>query len=111
KWKARLILLSASVLFAFGMMEVGLRIVGFHSTVFQQMDPVTGRSLRPGARGWFTSEGRALVEINSDGMRDREYPLQKPAGTVRIAVLGDSFAEAMQVSLEDSFPKLLEKSL
>lgn len=111
KWKAKLMLLSASMLFVFGVAEVGLRVIGFHSTIFQQMDPVTGRSLRPGAKGWFTSEGRALVEINSDGMRDREYPLKKPAGTVRIAVLGDSYAEAMQVSLEDSFPKLLEKSL
>jgi len=43
------------------------------------------------------------VRINSEGLRDREHPRHKPAGTVRVAVPGDSYAEALQVPLGDAF--------
>lgn len=51
------------------------------------------------------------IDINSHGMRDREHDVAKPAGTIRILVLGDSFMEANQVLFEDSFPSLLEANL
>jgi hypothetical protein len=43
------------------------------------------------------------VRINQFGFRDVEHSLAKPPGTFRIAVLGDSFAEAAQVPLEQTF--------
>lgn len=51
------------------------------------------------------------VRFNSFGMRDREHPIEKPDGTFRVLLLGDSFMEALQVSFEESFPYLLEKRL
>jgi hypothetical protein len=51
------------------------------------------------------------IHINSHGMRDREHEVAKPAGTIRILVLGDSFMEANQVPFEDSLPSLLEANL
>jgi lysophospholipase L1-like esterase len=51
------------------------------------------------------------VQINRAGFRDREHELKKPANTFRIAVLGDSFAEAVQVSREDTFWSVLERRL
>jgi hypothetical protein len=36
------------------------------------------------------------------GYWDSEHEIAKPAGTFRIAVLGDSFAEARQVAQEES---------
>ncbi|HEY2865246.1 MAG TPA: AMP-binding protein [Casimicrobiaceae bacterium] len=43
------------------------------------------RRMRPGAR-------YASVQSNSQGYRSPEVPLAKPAGTIRLAFLGDSFA-------------------
>lgn len=51
------------------------------------------------------------IDINSHGMRDREHDVAKPAGTIRILILGDSFMEANQVLFKDSFPSLLEANL
>jgi lysophospholipase L1-like esterase len=67
--------------------------------------------LRPFTQGCQTIEGSAWVAINSHGYRDRERSVAKPEGTLRIAVLGDSFAEARQVALEDTFVAVLERLL
>jgi lysophospholipase L1-like esterase len=55
------------------------------------------------------SEFASTVRINSDGLRDREYPSEKPPGTFRILVLGDSFTEGLQVDDEEVWPKLAER--
>ncbi len=67
--------------------------------------------MRPNAEGWWREEGNAYLRINSAGLRDREHAKQKPPNTFRIAVLGDSFAEARQVPIEDTFWAILEKKL
>jgi hypothetical protein len=74
-------------------------------------DRYRGVALRPNAEGWWREEGNAYVRINSAGLRDREHAKQKPANTFRIAVLGDSFAEARQVPIEDTFWAILEKKV
>ena len=61
--------------------------------------------------GWYRKEGEAYVRINSDGLRDREHWKIKPLNTFRIAVLGDSFVEALQVPFEESFCYLIEQQL
>jgi hypothetical protein len=64
---------------------------------------LSGFALAPGVEGQYQREGTSYVRINSDGLRDREHPKAKPAGTFRIAVLGDSFTEAMHVPMEQTF--------
>ena len=50
--------------------------------------------------------------FNSDGLRDREYNLEKPVDTVRIAILGDSVAYGDRIdSREEIFSEILEYSL
>ena len=94
------------------LLEVGLRIAGVvHSGSFFTGDLVRGWGLRPGAHAWAIGEAKVYVQINSDGLRDREHAIQKPAGTLRIAVLGDSYVEAMNVPLEKTFPAVLEREL
>lgn len=51
------------------------------------------------------------ITINTHGMRDREHPTAKIIGSYRILVLGDSFMEANQVALNESFSQLLEASM
>jgi len=101
----------AAVAVALVLAELALRAAGFSFPNFWQPDPLTGSALRPGMAGWQQDEGRAYIKINSQGWRDREHAIAKPAGTYRIAVLGDSYVEAMQLELERAFWSLLPERL
>jgi hypothetical protein len=109
--RARLIALLVSTLLALLVAEVALRIAGVSHPNFYGPDPERGWALRPGAEGRWRKEGDALVRINRDGLRDDDHPVPKPAGELRIAVLGDSCAEALQVPADKTFWALLEKEL
>lgn len=66
----------------------------------------------PGLRGRYVRpEFRSRVEINSDGLRDREYRGEKEAGVYRILVLGDSLTAGLQVPAEETFCKRVEATL
>jgi D-alanyl-lipoteichoic acid acyltransferase DltB (MBOAT superfamily) len=58
----------------------------------------------------FDFHGTTLT-INRHGMRDQEYPVAKPAGTVRVAVLGQSYVLGSGVSDGESFEALVEARL
>jgi len=93
--------------------ELGLRVIGYGldtDSAFQP-DPYCGARHVPNYRGWHTKEGRVWIQINSHGFRDRERSLAKPPDTFRIAVLGDSFAEAFQVDLDKTFWSVMERHL
>ena len=83
--------------------EVGLRLAGVSFPVFDDFDATRGMALRPGKEGWYRMEGAGYLKINSLGYRDAEHELPKPANTFRVAVLGDSFVEARQVAIQDTF--------
>ncbi len=53
----------------------------------------------------------AEYHTNSLGFRDREFSVPKPAGTLRMAVLGDSFIEGLAEKQGDTIPKVLEREL
>lgn len=106
-----LALLCAALAVCVIILEVVLRLFGIGYPLWVRADGVTGFSLRPGAAGWQSDEGRAWVAINADGQRDIAHTVIKSSGTYRIAVLGDSYAEARQVPLEASFPRKLEQRL
>jgi hypothetical protein len=112
RWlSGRLVLLLAGLAVALLIAEVGLRVSGFSHFNPYIVDPEVGFSLRPNAEGWWRREGEAYVRINSQGLRDREHTLAKPPDTIRIAVLGDSFAEAFQVPMEKAFWTVMEPKL
>ena len=107
----KLIVVLASVVVSLLVAEVFLRVAGYSYPVFYAPDEHRGWSLRPGMAGWYRKENDVYVRINGDGLRDREHSREKPAGTLRIAVVGDSYAEALQVSLADAFWMVLEQRL
>jgi hypothetical protein len=91
--------------------EVILRVAGITFPVFETYDPLRGKILKPGKRGWYRAEGEGFISVNQYGFRDDEHPVEKPQQTYRIAVLGDSYVEAREVQLEQTFWKLLEHEL
>src|SRR5215204_48438 len=91
--------------------EIALRIVNYSFPTFYSPDEYRGYVLTPRIEGWYRKEGESYVGINSDGLRDIEHSKQKPANTLRIAVVGDSYPEAFQVSLENAFWKVAENRL
>ncbi len=104
-------LVGASLVFTLLFAEGALRIAGVEHPEWYIEDPDLAGRLRPGARGWFRKEGNAYVRINNAGLRDREHTKAKPPGVLRVAVLGDSFAEAMQVDQDRTFWSVLERHL
>lgn len=109
--RTRLLALFVSTTLSLLVAEAGLRIAGVSYPNFYGPDPDRGWGLRPGAHGRWRKEGDAPVRINRDGMRDDEHPVAKPAGELRIAVLGDSCVESLQVPAEKTFWALLETEL
>lgn len=107
----KLLLVLAGILFGLFMVEIALRIVGFTFPVFYATDEARGYALKAGMVGWYRVEGKSYVRINSDGLRDVEHAKTKPPNTFRIAVIGDSYAEALQVPLENSFWMVMQKKL
>jgi lysophospholipase L1-like esterase len=93
--------------------EVAVRLVVPVSDFFWEWNPVVGVKLIPGKHGRSVAPGTfdVPVRINSHGYRDREHSYEKPPGTKRIVLLGDSFIEALQVPIEESLTKLLEDRL
>ena len=103
--------------------EIGLRVakiegypkigdfVNSAPTRFHTSDPNLGWKLKPGASGKWNEEGASLVQVNSEGLRDREHTKAKPPNTLRVAVLGDSFTEAIHVPVEQTFWSKLERKL
>lgn len=112
--------LAGAVLAGFGIglalltLEIGVRALHLVPGRFWQPDAMLGTRLIPGASGWWTQEEHEFtvpVQINTQGRRDLERPIEKAAGTERILLLGDSFVEAMQVPIESTFARKLEAAL
>ncbi len=104
-------LIVAGILVAFLIAEILVRVFNLAPAEFYTFDPYAGWKIKPYAYGWQTHEGVALMQANSDGFRGPDYALEKPPGTLRIAVLGDSFTEAQHVAFEDTFCAVAQRDL
>jgi hypothetical protein len=113
RWIAPLALVLGSVLVGLLLGEAAVRILdrSYYWSLSKRPDPLLGWRPVPGSEGWQRIEGEALVRINRAGFRDRDHDPAKPSGTLRIAVLGDSFTEAVQVPIEQTWWRVLEGQL
>src|SRR5258706_9667952 len=87
------------------------RVTGGDSA-FTMLDPELGWKNRPRASGETDAAGKTVrVSISAAGFRDREWTKEKPKGTTRIAVLGDSFVFGSGVDADARMTNLLEARL
>ena len=91
--------------------EAAVRLLRLGKPEFFIYSATRGWKLRAGASNWQTDEGRALVSVNRWGYRGADWTRVKPTGTLRIAVLGDSFIEAQQVAEQATACTLLQRAL
>ncbi len=75
---------------------------------YHKRDDFLRGDLRPGANIVFLDQP---LTVNHQGMRDRDYPLAKPAGTYRIALLGPSHVMGSGVADGETFADFLEERL
>jgi len=109
----RELILAALVLLALPLLgELALRVahVPFDAQLYGP-DRQLGWVLRPGASGLVSTETTQRVRINSQGYRDAEHSYEKPANTYRIAVLGNSWTEALQVPVDKTYTSVLQQTL
>mgnify|MGYP005725218675 CR=1 FL=1 len=76
-------------------------------------DPMIGFRFVPNHSYWHFNENDHPISgnINNFGWRDHDWTLEKPDGVYRVALLGDSFIEALQVELDSTFFQIAERSL
>jgi lysophospholipase L1-like esterase len=111
-------LAACSVLFALATAELALRWLASPAPVSDlrglhelRPDRPWLYGLRPGAEGRIEELGDAVYRINEDGFRGPRHARPRPAGGLRVLVLGDSVAFGYGVEEGDAFPRALERQL
>src|SRR5678815_922322 len=74
----------------------------------QVPDPEVLYRLIPGATGHFNG---TEIQVNSMGLRDREYSMPAPKGTTRVLMLGDSMVFGIGLRPEQTLPGQLARML
>ena len=109
--RANVIAVASSLSVSLLLAEGALRLAGIRFPAFYTVDSERGYALRPGADGRWTREGNGQVRVNSAGFRAPEVSLHPPEGVLRVAVLGDSFTEALQVDEKATWVYQLQSRL
>ena len=111
KWLGAVALIVFGFGVALGLADAGIRLANRWFPYFYCYDEDRGWGLNPGAHGWYRREGVAYVRINHDGFRGPDYPERKPPRVFRVAVLGDSYVEAIQVAEEKTLTAVIGHEL
>lgn len=111
-YRKKLLLACISILLAFGAAELVVRIFNLGP----EIAPVYWDNYRLSGNGRLeyelvpgSKDGDSVM--NADGMRDNGRSIEKPAGTFRIACIGDSICYGLEVPREQAFPLRLERIL
>jgi lysophospholipase L1-like esterase len=108
------VLLCASLLVTFGILEASLRLLYPPPIRFRypqesyDVDREVGPVLRPRQTA-FTID--RVVRTNTLGLRDHEITPEPAPGTLRVLALGDSQTFGNGLDLEETWPKQLERAL
>ncbi|QPJ62416.1 MAG: SGNH/GDSL hydrolase family protein [Candidatus Nitronauta litoralis] len=108
-WKKALFLAIPIVLFL-GLMEVVIRFtVPFQNVRALCFHPIMERDYCPGVTG--AIKYNTVLNINNDGMIDKEYPVERVPDTIRVAILGDSFTAGEEMAMGKRFHEIWEERL
>lgn len=113
----RVALALLSLFLTLGLIEIILRVTHLATDVtFVEGDPVLGFKFIPNQSGTFVvgkfGEEKARYNINSDGWNAvRNYREKRDQATTRIAVIGDSYVEALNVPPDEAVAAVLERAL
>ena len=105
---------SIVALVVLGIVETGFRAIelfGPRTFTFRQYDDLLGVSLIPNVAGVHRYCFDGYVSINAQGLRDAPRQWQKPPGTLRIGLFGDSIAEGVHVYPDQVASRRLETRL
>jgi hypothetical protein len=91
--------------------EAVLFCAGLGEEEIFKLDPLLGSAHLTNKRVTWRSEGYSVSWFNEVGMRESGITVAKPPGTLRIALLGDSLTESLQVPLEKTFGQIMEGKL
>ena len=104
-----------SLIVCIGLLEIVVRMIEPAEVMryfYSEDDNILHHKFKPNASGRYkTTEFDTDYKINSLGLRDKEYSLQKPPKTFRILMVGDSFTEGDGVYSNETFSKRLEEKL
>jgi hypothetical protein len=91
--------------------EMTLALAGLGEEEIFKLDPRYGFVHMNNKHITWRSEGYSKSFFGPDGMREAGLTIRKPAGVFRVALLGDSIVESLQVPFEETFGQVLEKSI
>lgn len=110
-----LLLMSLTVAAVLG--EIMLRAVDYRGgrvslNAFTQYDPLLGWRIAPNTHTKVREvDYSTVLDYGPKGLRGKDHPYEKPPGTFRIVMLGDSFVDGFSVPIEYRVSEVLEKQL
>jgi len=112
----KIILVAISIIFGciigLFLAEIIIRIINPATNVVPtEFDYEIGIHNQRGYSGIYSREGLSHYSINSEGWRDIERSINKPQAIFRIAIVGDSYIEALQVEWKKMIGPQLENML
>ncbi|MGI9388171.1 MAG: hypothetical protein ACR2OX_12145, partial [Methyloligellaceae bacterium] len=113
----KLLTVASALALSFLLIEVGLRLfVPVTDHPYTEYEPDLGVHLTPMQEGKVTlgvfGDFQAAYRVNNAGWNSiHDYQAEKPNGTLRIAVIGDSFVEALGVDVDKGFQVQMERRL
>ncbi|MBC8000703.1 MAG: SGNH/GDSL hydrolase family protein [Leptolyngbya sp.] len=91
--------------------ESTLALAGLGEEEIFKLDPTFGFVHMNNKHITWRSEGYSKSYFGADGMREPGLTIKKPANTFRVALLGDSMVESLQVSIDETFGRQIERKV
>lgn len=92
-------------------LEAFFNFAGVGNEEFLEPDSMLGVRHIAGKKVVWRLEGFSDDYLSKAGLRDSEHQITRKADTYRIILLGDSATEGLQVELNETYGKILEKQL